>query len=154
MMLDPLTAFATAVNAIQLAELGVQVLRKAHEVRTGVKGLTKEQAHLESLVHHLQTTLESLEGTTERKDQQALSDEAQCLQQASHDCASISKDFLTLLDSFKVKDTRDKWDVFKQAIRALWNEKDVREMERQLVRAREKLNLSLMVYLKQVSFLI
>jgi hypothetical protein len=53
MMLDPLTAFATAVNAIQLAELGLKVLRNAHEVRRGVKGLTKEQAHLESLVHHL-----------------------------------------------------------------------------------------------------
>jgi hypothetical protein len=40
-MLDPLTAFATAVNAIQLAELGLKVLRNAHEVPKRCEGVNE-----------------------------------------------------------------------------------------------------------------
>jgi hypothetical protein len=141
--MDPLSAVSLAGNLIQFIQFGVQLICKAEEIQK----LGSEASHLD-----LEDLTRDFHGLTSRlvlpprgptpfltPNETALND----------NCMVISSDFIKHLEKLKVSVHRPrKWNTFRQALKTIWAEKDIKNTAQRLVNYKSQLELHLLVALK------
>lgn len=107
-MIDPLTAFSAAGNALQFAELGVKVVLKTIDYANG--GGDIEYQRLQDLAQQLTASNAHLHATlTEAAAQPLPPGPARALYYANEECLKVAREFLEVLNALKFNRTRSLW---------------------------------------------
>ncbi|KAH0845847.1 hypothetical protein FOPE_11040 [Fonsecaea pedrosoi] len=158
-MVDPLTTFAAAGNALQFVSLGIDLVRKTIDYANGggnnyFESLKDCVQRLSVSSAHLQTSMESI------ASQSLPPGPARGLHRANLECLRVSQEFTAMLEKLGLNRRHSLWKsayanhfnmVVKLALKSHAEKSCIDTLSRNLDHARANLMLSLMVYLHDQS---
>ena len=152
MGLDPLSAFAVACNVLQMIEVGIKVLSKAADYRDSETGVLIEQKDLRGVLQSLNYLNADIQASLPAQTalQRPTAEEAH-LSEANRQCLQFSRDFISFLDSLRLRDKHAVLGSFRMSIKSLWHRDKMVAMEKSLAQARDNLNVAFLVYMKYTS---
>ncbi|KIW27934.1 uncharacterized protein PV07_07630 [Cladophialophora immunda] len=149
-MVDPLTTFAAAGNALQFVQLGIDLIGKTIDYSQG-GGNNSFQA-LRDCVQRLSVSSAHLQRSMESNASQPLNPgPARALHRANLECLRVSQQFTAILDKLGLNRPHSLWSSVKLALKSHVDKPKVDALSRDLDHARANLMLSLMVYLHDQS---
>ena len=152
MVLDPLSAFSTACNVLQVIDFGVKVLSKAADYRKAETGVLTEQKDLRDVLQSLNNlNTDLLASLPEQTASERHTVEEARLLEANNQCLRLSKEFIDFLDRLKLRDRHAVFDSLRMSIKTLWHRDKMDAMEKSLSQARDNLNVAFLVYMKYVN---
>ena len=148
-MLDPMTAVSLAGTIVQFLDFTSKVVSKNRKLSRSVTGLQPEVDSLEVATKDLLELSEKLKDGIRVVDANGtLSKDDLDFQYLCNGCIAVSVKMLERLGKLKVEAGDGKWRVAKQAIRAVWSEKEVVELNDQVLNLRRQLCFRILVNLK------
>ncbi|KIW69033.1 hypothetical protein PV04_04937 [Phialophora macrospora] len=149
-MMDPITIFAVAGNALQFVQLGVDIVSKTIEYSHG--GGHSEFQALRDCLQRLSVSNAHLQKSMELNAAHRLPPgPARALHAANVECMRVSNDIATALDKLGFNKPHSVWSSVKLALKSQITEKKLQSFSKNLSHARANLMLSLMVFLNDQS---
>lgn len=147
--MDPLAATSTAAAILQLAEFTGKVLSRSQELYKSAKGALVEHEELSSVTKMFDKLLTELRvgrdrqnNASKRLELHVVVDEAQV----------VTNELLELLRQLaSVPGTSQRWKSIRQAVKTVWQEDKLRNLEKRVDRYREQVSLALMYDLRYAS---
>ncbi|RAH54201.1 hypothetical protein BO85DRAFT_428055 [Aspergillus piperis CBS 112811] len=127
--MDPLTAVGLASNIISFVDFTTQVISRCEELYRSASGATTENLELEELATNIRRLAEETRCT--KKDK--------ILESLSSQCISVSDELIALLNSVKVKSDRRGWASIHQALKSVWKQSDIDDLQQRLNRIQAQL---------------
>ncbi|OJJ72102.1 hypothetical protein ASPBRDRAFT_55333 [Aspergillus brasiliensis CBS 101740] len=127
--MDPLTAAGLASSIIAFVDFTSKVLSRCQKLYRSASGATTENLELE----HLATTIRQLAEETRSTK------EDEILESLSSQCISMLNELIALLNSVKVKSDRRGWASIHQALKSVWKQSDVDNLQQRLNRIQAQL---------------
>lgn len=141
--MDPLTAVGLAGNIIQFVDFSMKILSGSVQLYSSASGATEEHDELESLTRNLRDLANRTRYETPvlpRTNRSSLSAKSkEVLKSLSEECVKVADEMLDALDSIKVKGDRRAWKSVLQALRTVWREGHVNNLQRRLGRISRQL---------------
>ncbi|KAJ5267560.1 hypothetical protein N7478_010368 [Penicillium angulare] len=141
MVLDPLSALGLAGNILQFIDFGSKLLSSSREIYKSAKGLSANHQHLE------QITI-SLIDLNSRLSQGSASASpttyGQTLNRLALACKDDGNKLLLAKERLKLEQTNTKCKSFQQALKCVWKERDLRDLETRLDGYRSELKIQLL----------
>ncbi|GFN19674.1 uncharacterized protein AtWU_09479 [Aspergillus tubingensis] len=120
--MDPLTAVGLASNIISFVDFTTQVISRCEELYRSASGATAENLELEDLATNIRRLAEETQSTKEDE----------ILKSLSSQCISVSDELIALLNSVKVKSDRRGWASIHQALKSVWKQSDIDDLQQRL----------------------
>jgi hypothetical protein len=146
-VMDPLSGLAVACNVLQVVEQGYKIISTTADIYRSSDGAPAEHVKLQSLAEKLQALNLDLESSIPRAFRGPESPETR-LWQANHDCLQMSSNFINLLDTFKVKDSRSVLQSARKAFRIRLRKGQIGTEEKLLAMTKSNLTIALLVYMQ------
>lgn len=145
--MDPITAFSLAGTIVQFVDFSSKLVSKGYRIYQSANGAFSENLELESITTDL--SLLNIRLKTDSKFD-CLTKDDQSLEKLSQHCTSIADELLGRLDKLKIPTDAKyrKWKSFRQALKTVWNKKDLDEMSSRLEALRAQLEFHILVSLK------
>lgn len=147
-----MTALSIASSAVQFVDFGIKILSKGHEIYASSSGALEENSQLQQAIETFRSRedhlKESLGIHTLVVPNQITSSEANLLELCQN-CLSVAKALSERLERLKVTGTdHRKWKSIRQAIKSVWNKKELNAMRDSLVRYKMDLLIYILESLK------
>ncbi|KAJ0422231.1 hypothetical protein BJY00DRAFT_311293 [Aspergillus carlsbadensis] len=134
-----LAALGLACNIIQLVDFGSNLFSKAREIAHSAHGVGDEENELEAIARDLKSLLHNL------KDDPAGDSTFDELRQA---CCGVGNELVSVIEDLKSQNIQGwKWGSFKQAVRLVRKEKEIRALERRLGKLQAQISTHLITTL-------
>ncbi|OCL07889.1 hypothetical protein AOQ84DRAFT_222459 [Glonium stellatum] len=149
--MDPLSALGLASNIVQLVQFVGVVISDSHELYSSIDGALQRNSALEEVARNLvEMNSEIMRTQKSLPNLLHLSPGERQLKSLCDECDSVSKELCTKLNALKVSGRAryKKWDSFRLALKSMWNEGEVRSLEKRLEGIRTRLNTSLLICLR------
>jgi len=162
--MDPVTALGVASGAVALVEFTSKILSTTYQFSTSPAGLPDELLSLEDTATSLQELISEIDRRNAkgdiqlqkfRKKSQEIDGKSRVkiddqLQEVCKKSQEISKSLQRALDRLKIDSNGSwhKWKSFRQALAALWSEKEIRRLEESLAKIRSELDTALLASLR------
>ncbi|GLB08902.1 hypothetical protein AtubIFM57258_004811 [Aspergillus tubingensis] len=127
--MDPLTAAGLASSIISFVDFTTQVISRCEKLYRSASGATTENLELEDLATNIRRLAEETRCTKEDK----------ILESLSSQCISVSDELIALLNSVKVKSNRRGWASIHQALKSVWKQSDIDDLQQRLSRIHAQL---------------
>ncbi|KAH0832653.1 hypothetical protein FOPE_01273 [Fonsecaea pedrosoi] len=143
-MVDPLTTFAAAGNALQFALLGIDIIKKTAQYSKG--GGNAEFETIRDVVQRLAVSSVNLQEAIEARTARYLPPgPARALASANMRCLELSREVTSFLESLGLNKQHTLWASVKFALRSHSNQSKLEKLQCQLEHTRANLMLSLLV---------
>jgi hypothetical protein len=141
-----LAAIGLAGNLVQFVDFGFKLSRDFKDLYQSAEGGKAKHLELEDVTIDLESLCQKLQESTSPAPQD---DEE--LRDLARSCAKLARELLAMLEKVKVnKERNPKLATFNQALKNIWKDKDISDLERRLGRYREQLNHRLIYILRYV----
>jgi hypothetical protein len=141
-----LAAIGLAGNIVQFVDFGLKLSRDFKDLYQSAEGGKAKHLELEDVTTDLESLCQKLQESTSLAPQD---DEE--LRDLARGCAKLARELLAMLEKVKVnKERNPKLATFKQALKNIWKDKDISDLEQRLGRYREQLNQRLIYILRCV----
>ena len=145
-MAEALAAFGVAANVVAFVDFGTKVFAAGYSLRNSAHGTldaneTNEQVttDLAKVIDDLNQSIES--STTHRR---LLSPNETGLLDLAKQCEAAATRLLTALERLKVPGKHGKWNSFNAALKTVWKEKEIEDMQRSIDRFKQQLILRIL----------
>lgn len=146
-MIDPLTALGLASNIVQLITFTSDLVSKSREYYHSVDGRLLDKLELEAITSTLQNLSSDLIVPTSEKSQVTQTERQ--LKELCTGCKQVTRELLALIGSLKSDGSRSRWKSFRQALRSMWQEEKINDLEKRLDRYRRQIDTTLMISLRE-----
>ncbi|GLA87494.1 hypothetical protein AtubIFM56815_001920 [Aspergillus tubingensis] len=134
--MDPLTAVGLASNIISFVDFTTQVISRCEELYRSGSGALAENLELEELAINIRRLAEETRCTKEDE----------ILESLSSQCISVSDELIALLNSVKVKSDRRGWASIHQALKSVWKQSNIDDLQQRLNRIQTQLHNRLVTH--------
>ncbi|KAF2795864.1 hypothetical protein K505DRAFT_373641 [Melanomma pulvis-pyrius CBS 109.77] len=149
MVLEAFAALSLTANIVQFIDFGGKLFSKARQVHHSKDGFSKDHADLESATKSLKQLMQHLSSsTTTITIADNISHDEEELIRLAKDCIGLADELIQLLEKVRGTGRRTKWESFVQAIRMVWNEKDIDHVKDRLNQYQTRMTLCLLKILK------
>ena len=153
--MDPLSALGLASNIVQLVQFVGAVISDSHEVCSSADGALQRNSMLEEVAQNLAEMNSELMRSQRSMSSwfMSLSPAERQLKNLCEECDVVSRELLAKLDTLKVRSRSryKRWDSFRQALKSMWNEGELRALEKRLEGIRTRLDTNLLICLRYVT---
>ena len=153
--MDPLSALGLASNIVQLVQFVGAVISDSHEVYSSADGALQRNSALEEVAQNLVEMNSELMRSQRSMSNgfMSLSSAERQLKNLCEECDVVSRELLVKLDTLKVRSRSryKRWDSFRQAMKSMWNEGELRALEKRLEGIRTRLDTNLLICLRYVT---
>lgn len=151
--MDPLTAFGLASNVVSFVSFASELFKASREVYSSASGSTENVVLLESVYSNLSSLSIKLQSTCEFRLsdgdfhgslQDVVKDAAVAVKRLAESCKRDCDELLVVTESLRLKHsngTRRKWESFRIALRKVWEQKRIDDIEDRLLKAQVGLTL-------------
>ena len=150
--MDPLSALSLASNIVQLVDVGTRVVSATFELYSP-DGITMN-GELERVTSDLVKICSALERPQDQINGPQSSDSELQLIPLSKSCKALGEELLTVLNSLKVQSPHKKWQSFRQALKAVWKEKEIERYKKCIADLRSEISLRLIGILRWAHLLL
>lgn len=147
-MLDPLTALSVASNVLQLISFASDLFSKSREYHKTANGALIKQLELGAIAQKLQNLSQNLVTPAPSTLPPATNTEQQ-LDELCGGCREISKELISIIASLKSGRPQTRWDSFRQALKGVCKEKQIKTLEARLDRFRRQMDTTLLISLRE-----
>lgn len=148
-MLDPLSALSLAGNVAQILDFICTIVSEARQISSSTQGASAGNIDLQNITQDLHSLLISLEASERSvKGQQSANDtQIRELAMSAKDAVSV---LLNALQSLQVRGAgiRRKVHSVRQALRTVWKEKQINNLEKRLESYRSQISLRIVTALR------
>lgn len=142
---------AISAALIQFIDFSSRLISKGISIHEFVDGCEIDHRELESITKSLSGSIEEIQHSLQsQRRQRELTDTERQQERIGEECQSVANDLLGVLNQLKAKGPRTKWQSFRQALRATWNDGKVKALERRLDRFRMEIVASILNTLRSV----
>ena len=129
-MAETIAAFGIAVNTMQFIDFSSKILSTSYKIYRSGQGITEEHLSLENLTNDFRNISYDLQRSVrEGHNPHNISQNDIQLRQLAEKCAVLCQDLLTALDRLKAPERPSKWDSIRAALRAVWKESKIKEVQ-------------------------
>lgn len=144
-----LAALGVASSIVQLVHFGASLFSQVREVGRTAHGICEEEIELEAIARDLKTLLLKLKPNTAPARCTQVSSDEHTLNELTRPCRALADELLRIIDDLKVKDLHyRKWKSFKQALKHVRKEKDIRDLEIRLAKLQAQISTHLITTLR------
>jgi hypothetical protein len=140
MVLDPFTSISLAGNICNFVDASCKLFRTTLKIHHSTSGLQSTHEALEALTVDFQNLCSNLRWPLHRPP---ASIEEQRLKTLAEQCESAAIELLTSINKLKAKDPSSRWSSFRSALKTIWKQEEIEEMQRRLDSYRAELVLRL-----------
>jgi hypothetical protein len=145
-MLDPFSALSLAAAIIQFVDFSSKIVLGATELYRSTTGSLTKNVELSTIVADLGEISSNLrvydrESHLYSKDERALSNLA-------IQCKGSAEALLIALDDLSIKEPHKRWKSVRQALRSVWKENEIRDLQKRLDSFRSQLTIRLVATLR------
>jgi HAMP domain-containing protein len=156
-IMEPLSAFALAVNVIQVIDFSAKLLREAHELHESSTGHTAEHVELHQISQSLAHMCDSLStaqpqsgvishGVFEKASAKAI---AHNVSKIAASAKAVAQELMALIDRLQLKHgTKGRWRSFRQALATLWKKDEIERLQKRLKELRDQLQVILTTHIR------
>lgn len=142
---------AISAALIQFIDFSSRLISKGISIHESVDGCEIDHRELESITKSLSGSIEEIQHSLQsQRRQRELTDTERQQERIGEECQSVANDLLGVLNQLKAEGPRTKWQSFRQALRATWNDGKVKALERRLDRFRMEIVASILNTLRSV----
>lgn len=150
--MDPFSALSLVTNVVQLIDFGTRVVSASFELYS--PDGTSANKELETIINDLTKICAGLEQRNDQKDAQIPSKSEQDLIQLSLSCKKLGEELLSILHKLKVSGPHRKWQSFRQALKAVWKEKEIARYKERTTSLRSEIAFYLISILRYVQIML
>ena len=150
--MDPFSALGLASNVVQLVDIGTRIVSAGCELYSP-DGISIN-GELETTMNDLVKICSSLEQPQNQINGQVASRSERELIPLSLTCKNVGEELLTVLHKLKVQSPHKKWQSFRQALKAVWKEKEIHQYKERIANIRSEIALRLISILRYVQVLL
>ena len=144
--MEPFSALSLASNVIQIVDVGTRVVSASFELYKS-DGISVND-ELENTMNDLIKICSCLERPEERVHGQMTSRSERDLIPLCLSCKKVGEELITVLKNLKVQSPHKKWQSFRQALRAVWKEKDIHYYQERIKSLRSEIAFHLIAILR------
>ena len=146
--MDPFSALGLASNVVQFIDFGSKLISESHTIYKSASGSSTGSIELELIYSDLNELTKGLQSATQSNRQLLSADEA-ALRQLADSCSTVATELLNVVNTLKVdKNSKHrKWQSFRQAIKSVWKQADIDNLQKRLADFRAQLTLRLVAIL-------
>lgn len=138
-VLDPFSALSLAATIVQFVDFSSKLISDTAELYRSAEGNLASNIELSTIVTDLSTLSSDLE--VRDRDQSAYSKDERALTNLAVQCRELSTKLLDILGDLRVKGPHKKWKSVRRALRSVWKESEIREIQKRLDSFRSQLTL-------------
>jgi hypothetical protein len=147
--MDPLTALSVAGNVVQFIQFGCQIISKEQQIYRSASGSLTENVDIETVANDFRSLSTRLKQSSNSLHGSRVTADEKALHEMCDKCIDIADDLIAHLDQLKVKgDHHRKWKSFRQALKSVWNERELDSIVDRLSMFRQELEMHILVSLK------
>ena len=146
--MDPFSALSLASNICQLLDFGGRLVSGSLEFYRSGNRASSVHGELEFIVDDLVDMCGALTQSESRIDQQHATKSELALIPLAQSCKELGDEFLSVLNSLKVKARHQKIASVCQALKSEWKRKTIQGYERRLKSYRSQITLHLLMILR------
>ncbi len=139
--METLAIIGLVGNIVQFLDFSGKLISKSIQLYQSSDGALAGNTNIETATSHLSLLNNKL------KDAAAATGD-RTLETLCRSCEGVADKLLEALGKVKAKGTQRKWESIRKALRAVWSKDDIDELEQQLARFRDELNLHIAVDLR------
>ena len=150
MVLEVFAALSLTASIVQFIDFGGKLFSKAKELHHSRDGYLRDHADLDSATKSLKGLICNISSSTSTTANTAenISDDEKALMILARDCTELADELVRLLERVKGVGQRDRWSSFLQAIRIVWNEKEIDHTKEKLKDFQARTALHVLAILK------
>ena len=141
-MMDPVAALGLAGNIVQFVDFSCKVLQDTKNLYRSTTGASAENDILEVICHDL---IDLDNALTAPSAPGAIPDSVRSL---ASTCKEVAAELLGILDKIRVREPRQKWKSFVQALRSVWKKEQIEELLKRMERLRNETQYRLQLMLR------
>lgn len=145
--MDPLSALGVASNIIQIVDFSSRIISRSHEIYKSVDGRSKEHAVLDDAAKNLRELSSDL-GKYTRPNLRSLNAADKQLVRLRRECEEVVQELRDALEDLKLEGDHTKWQSIHQALRSIWTQRDISDLEMRLDKIRKGIDTALLVSLR------
>src|SRR5437762_1834072 len=130
MALESLAALSLSSSIVQFIDFGSRLLSKSRELYQASAHTTTEDRQLEIIARSLQRLSDNLVAASVNATQPSPVESD--LKSLTKECRIIADELLAALDKLKTKDTRKKWNCFRDSLKRIWKSEKIDGLARRL----------------------
>jgi hypothetical protein len=148
--MEPLAALGVASNIIQIVDFASRLVSRGHELYQSADGRLASHAILDNASQNLLTLYNDL-GKFQRPDPRNLNAADEQLVQLKIDSETVVNKLRDALEKAKLSGERHKkWQSIYQALKSVYNDKEISSLANQLDNIRKQVDTALLVSLQYV----
>lgn len=154
-MLDPFSALSLAATIVQFVDFSSKIVSGAAELYRSAEGSLTNNVELSTIVTDLSAISSGLEvHDRELSHEYEYSKDERALANLAVQCKDLADKLMDVLDDLSVKGSHKKWKSVRQALRSVWKENEIRDIQKRLDSFRSQLTLRLVATLRYDSTLL
>ena len=146
--MDPFSALSLASNICQLLDFGGRLVSGSLELYRSHDGISSVHSEIEFIANDLTEMCGALMQPESRIDQQHAIKSELALIPLAQSCKELGEEFLSVLNSLKVKARYQKIDSVRQALKSEWKRKAIQDYEKRLKSYRSQIAVHLLEILR------
>ncbi|PVH77304.1 hypothetical protein DL98DRAFT_638501, partial [Cadophora sp. DSE1049] len=151
-MAEALAAFSVAANIVAFIDFGTKVFSAGYRLRKSAHGALDSNETHEQMTTDLANVINDLELSIRLSstDCQLTSNELGLLDLAKQ-CKTVATKLFVALEGLKIQGKHSKWNTFKTALKTVWKETEIEDMQMSIDRFKQQLIVRLLASFRLVS---
>jgi len=149
-MLDPFSALGLAGNIVQFVDFSAKLVSGGVELYRSADGALPKNAELKATVTDLSSITRKLQTHDQGSPQHPYSKDETALVNLSAQCKILGDKLVEVLEDLTVSGSHKKWKSVRQALRSVWKETEIQDMQKRLDSFRSQITLRLIAILRFV----
>lgn len=138
-----LAAVGLASNIVGFIDFGLKLFHEGKELYESAEGASVQHNELETIISDLKILIDDLQPTP------PITKSDKSLASLALGCKKLATELLRALTRLKVKNGQNrKWESFKQALKCVMKEKELRSLEQRIEKYRKQLGVRLLYTLR------
>jgi hypothetical protein len=146
-VLDPFSAIGLAGNIVQFVDYGSKLISSIYEIYNSSTGSSRNHVHLEGFA----TRLLELNRALEQPKLTPTKNYEKALHELREKCIQDTETLFDLIKALRAKE-HSKWSSFQKALKIIWEEEKIGELERRLKDHRREIATHLVAMLRYLIF--
>ena len=142
MVLDPFSALSLAGNIVQFVDFSCKLISESQEVYRSAAGASVENVEVEIIAENLSQLSDKLTNSSTPISRDGLHKDEAALAGLAASCKEVANELLFTIQRLRVKDgPRRKWRSFHQALKTVWKESKIVELQNRLNSLRNEMTI-------------
>ena len=143
-MAEAVAALGVAANVVQFIDFSGRILSESHRLHRSKKVNPGKNEELESIALDLQKIYDELQYPQNEMSQAPTPNDIQ-LQRLAEQCRGVCLELLAGLEKLKIVDPPGKWRSFRVALKTVWGESKIKDLQVRLDEARQELIIRILM---------